>query len=205
MSVQARRKREKEQRKQLIRECAKDIFRKKGFNGTTIRDLAQACELATGTIYLYYHDKNELLADLLVEGHALLIEKLEHVIESTPPALQLEKLIDVFLEFATTSPEYFELMFFVVQREGHSILDVVPKEGTTYQELQRQQQHCLQLAATAIRNRGGNADERKIFLTSEAAWSMMAGVVFFFRKEGTELFTPVSLQAKEMLLNCLNR
>ena len=200
MGTQARKGREKEQRKHLIRACAKDIFRRKGFSGTTIRDIAVASELATGTIYLYYRDKNELLADLLVEGHELLIGKLEAIVAGEPSPGQLEKLIDVFFEFATGYPEYFELMFFVVQREGHGILEVVPRESPTYSRLQQQQQQCLLLASQAIRARNPAMCDREIFLSSEAAWSMLAGVVHFFRKEGTEMFGAISLQAKKMLM-----
>lgn len=199
MGTQDRREREKEQRKQLIRACAQEIFRHKGFGGTTIRDLAQACELATGTIYLYYRDKNELLADLLVEGHELLLDELRQALAAAGPEQQWEKLIDVFFRFAAIHPEHFELMFFVVQREGYGVLDVVPKRSPTHHRLQEQQQECLRLAALALRDSIPTLDDQTAALTSEAAWSMLAGVVYFFRKEGQEIFEPVAQQAKNIL------
>jgi len=205
MGTRARRDREKQQRQQDIRESAKTLFRHKGLAGTTIRDIAAACELASGTIYLYYRNKDEIFADLLVEGHDLLIQRLEKALDSVKPSKRGGALIDAFFAFAVDNPAYFELMFFVAQREGKGILDVAAPAGVFHQRLQQQQQRCLELASTAIRGTAAKAGDEAVFLTAEAAWSMLAGVVHYFLKEGPGLFEPVSRQARKILLNYFER
>ena len=64
MGIQERKKRERERRRQQIAVAAKKIFSIKGFNKTTMEDIAREAELSAGTLYLYYKNKNELFASL---------------------------------------------------------------------------------------------------------------------------------------------
>ena len=64
MGIQERKKRERERRRQQIAVVAKKIFSVKGFNKTTMEDIAREAELSAGTLYLYYKNKNELFASL---------------------------------------------------------------------------------------------------------------------------------------------
>jgi len=64
MGIQERKKRERERRRQQIAVAAKKIFSVKGFNKTTMEDIAREAELSAGTLYLYYKNKNELFASL---------------------------------------------------------------------------------------------------------------------------------------------
>ncbi|MDM8543926.1 TetR/AcrR family transcriptional regulator [Desulfococcaceae bacterium HSG9] len=64
MGIQERKKRERERRRQQIAVAAKKIFSVKGFNKTTMEDIARETELSAGTLYLYYKNKNELFVSL---------------------------------------------------------------------------------------------------------------------------------------------
>ena len=46
-----------------ILDSALELFREKGFDGTTIRDIAQKAGVATGAAYYYYPSKDALVAD----------------------------------------------------------------------------------------------------------------------------------------------
>jgi len=61
MSIKDRKKREKEQRKQSILDSAHQLFVEKGIEKTTMSDIAEASELAKGTLYLYFKSKNEII------------------------------------------------------------------------------------------------------------------------------------------------
>ena len=58
------REREVSRREQIIRN-ASQIFEAKGFNGTTIDDIVQATGIAKGTFYIYFHNKEELLLEVI--------------------------------------------------------------------------------------------------------------------------------------------
>lgn len=60
-----RRKREKEQRYQTILQAAERLFCENGYPNTKIQDIAQAAEVAVGTVYFYFRNKEDLLLQLL--------------------------------------------------------------------------------------------------------------------------------------------
>lgn len=56
-----------EDRRQEIVETARELFQKKGYESTTMRDIMDALGIAKGTIYHYFKSKEELL-DAVVEN-----------------------------------------------------------------------------------------------------------------------------------------
>ena len=60
-----RRKREKEQRYQTILQTAERLFCENGYSNTKIQDIAQAAEVAVGTVYFYFRNKQDLLLQLI--------------------------------------------------------------------------------------------------------------------------------------------
>jgi AcrR family transcriptional regulator len=59
-----RRKRRKTERRDAILAAARKVFAEKGFEGTTIADVARKARVAAGTVYLYFESKTELFAAL---------------------------------------------------------------------------------------------------------------------------------------------
>ncbi|PIP36466.1 MAG: TetR/AcrR family transcriptional regulator [Desulfobacterales bacterium CG07_land_8_20_14_0_80_52_14] len=64
MGIQERKEREREQRRQQIMVAALRVFSAKGFNKSTMEDIATEAELSPGTLYLYFRNKDELFASL---------------------------------------------------------------------------------------------------------------------------------------------
>lgn len=60
-----RRKREKEQRYQTILQAAERLFCENGYSNTKMQDIAQAAEVAVGTVYFHFRSKEDLLLQLL--------------------------------------------------------------------------------------------------------------------------------------------
>ncbi|MBE2240212.1 MAG: TetR/AcrR family transcriptional regulator [Caldilineaceae bacterium] len=56
--------------KQVILDAARDLFVKYGYEGLSIRDLAEQCGLAKATIYHHFQDKQDIFLSVL--GHAAL-------------------------------------------------------------------------------------------------------------------------------------
>ena len=58
--------------KQEVREriltAGKDLFRSKGFGGTTTRDLSRASGIAVGTLFNYFPNKDALGMSILAEA-----------------------------------------------------------------------------------------------------------------------------------------
>jgi AcrR family transcriptional regulator len=111
MGVADRKEREKEEMRIRILEAAKKLFLEKGFEKTSIRNIADLIEYSPGTIYLYFKDKNDLLYNLHSEAFRELIKVLALIDFSKPPIQQLEEMGDLYINFAFENPELYELMF----------------------------------------------------------------------------------------------
>ena len=97
MSARRLREQNKQRNFEHIKQAAKRLFEQKGYEETTTREIAEAAEIGTGTLFLYVRDKAELL--LLVYGNAL--EELSTNVFSTLPQdmMLLDALIHVFSSF----------------------------------------------------------------------------------------------------------
>jgi len=57
-----------EAKRQAILRAAKSLFAGKGYNGTSIADLAAAAELPVGSVYTYFDNKEAILSAVVDEG-----------------------------------------------------------------------------------------------------------------------------------------
>jgi AcrR family transcriptional regulator len=75
-------------REDLVRVAAR-LFREKGFDGTTVRDIANAVGMRSGSPFYHFANKHELLMAVMEEGLRLGLERSESVIEDTQlPAME---------------------------------------------------------------------------------------------------------------------
>ncbi len=203
MTTRQRRLREKRRRREDILGAARRLFWKRGYLGTTMPGIADACELAPGTLYLYFPSKGALYAELLLEGYDRLMARLEDVLDEAAPArAQAEALIDAFLAFARDQAEYFEVIFFVLQREAGG-----PRGGALEPEqverLRLKEDACKALVAGVLERAGYARSAGRQEATVDAIWSMLAGVTFYFGKREAETFDAVAAEAKALLLDAV--
>lgn len=197
MGTRERRHREAAGRRKEILDAARRLFWQHGYAGTSIPKIAREAELAPGTIYLYFPSKEALYVELLLEGYEILHRRLATEAQNpAPPKEKAARLLDVFLGFARAYPEYYEIIFFLVQRErnggweGHFPADAVSR-------VRAHEADCKSLAACILEG-AGFMDPGRRTETLEAVWSMLSGVIFHFGNgpEGAR----VADRAKEMIL-----
>ena len=58
---------EDKDRRQQILDAAQKVFAQKGFDGASIKDLAQAAKISPGLLYWYFKDKTDLFTCLVTE------------------------------------------------------------------------------------------------------------------------------------------
>jgi AcrR family transcriptional regulator len=77
------------------------VFARKGFDGATVDDIADAAGLAKGTVYVYFHSKRELYRTALKRGVAALIEETKRNIDAaSTPADKIRAFVTARLRFA---------------------------------------------------------------------------------------------------------
>ncbi|HSB79245.1 MAG TPA: TetR/AcrR family transcriptional regulator [Candidatus Methylomirabilis sp.] len=202
MGTQERRARERLERRGQILGAARRLFWKQGFGRTTMPEIAGAAELAPGTLYLYFPSKDALYIELLIDGYAKLLADLQAAAGSPgPPARKAATLIDAFLHFAQTEPQVFAIIFFVLQQEFGGAQQALHPEQL--QRLQAAEEACKGVAAAVLRSVPGQKGEAALRVTVDAVWSMLAGVVFFWRRDGESGFSAVAHRARRLVLTAL--
>ena len=111
MGITARKEREKEEMRRLILGAALRLFREKGYDGVSIRNIAEAIEYSPATIYLYYKDKSEIFFALQYEAAAL---KRDHVMPAAAIDNPWERLVDFgrrYVDFGMKHSDLYDLLF----------------------------------------------------------------------------------------------
>ncbi|TCP48521.1 TetR family transcriptional regulator [Tamaricihabitans halophyticus] len=79
-----------------LKEAGTRLFFDKGFHGTTVRDITEACGLTPGALYNHFGSKEEVLRAIILDGHAELDNRLAAV-PAGPAPERLRRLLEVFV------------------------------------------------------------------------------------------------------------
>ncbi|MCU0507631.1 MAG: TetR/AcrR family transcriptional regulator [Anaerolineae bacterium] len=113
MATQDRREQDRARRRNDILLSARAVFAQQGFRRATVDEIAQRAEVAKGTIYLYFENKEAILADLVLLALADLRSQLTSAIEAhsiLQPDGQLRAMADAYLLFSQRSPDFYRLL-----------------------------------------------------------------------------------------------
>lgn len=111
MGVSERRIRERLDTRQSILATARELFLLKGFEATTIRNIAEKIEYSPSTIYQHFKDKNEIFYTIHSEAFKELVRYLNASEMHKNPMDQLIALGQIYIQFALENPELYDLMF----------------------------------------------------------------------------------------------
>ncbi|WP_198552233.1 TetR/AcrR family transcriptional regulator [Macromonas nakdongensis] len=91
-------------KKELILRKAAALFAAKGYEITTMMDVAKACNASKSHLYHYFPAKEDLLYAIVKEHTTMLLSKLSHIQGQSAPALQrFERFVAAFVEVAADS------------------------------------------------------------------------------------------------------
>ncbi|MFC1877219.1 TetR/AcrR family transcriptional regulator [Thermodesulfobacteriota bacterium] len=109
MSIQERKEREKERRRQQILVAAKKLFSVKGFTRATMENIAEEAELSPGTLYNYFKNKEELFASLTLRILQFLNLRVEQVLKNgnANRGQQMENLAEALYDVYKFDPQTF--------------------------------------------------------------------------------------------------
>jgi AcrR family transcriptional regulator len=109
----------KENRRNEILACAENIIIENGLAGLNLKTVAKTCNLAIGTLYLYFPSKEDLIAALTIKSRQLLLEMFEKNISNETSAIEkISKLLGSYYQFYKKYPHYNELVSFFEKNAG---------------------------------------------------------------------------------------
>jgi Transcriptional regulator len=77
-----------------VLEMTSELFRRNGYQATSMRDIAAAVGMKSGSLYYYYESKEALLAAILNDSIDAHIAKIKQAIDALPPGVSLRKKFD---------------------------------------------------------------------------------------------------------------
>lgn len=121
-------KRTRATRRRLLK-AARELFAEKGMDLTTIDDITQRADLAKGTFYYHFDDKNEVIAELIRQVMGGLVQLMkDRCREAADLTTLLESIIQAHIDFFSSRWEDFVLYY-----QGRA--DLKLKEGYSGLEL----------------------------------------------------------------------
>ena len=198
MGTRDRKEREREQLKGLILQAAREIFIEKGYESTSIRNIADRIEYSPGTIYLYFKDKDSIFHELHKEGFQLLIQQFMVLSAVSDPFERLMAMGKVYLKFAKEHPDFYDLMF-IIRAPMNALEDPdCWKEGeSAFQILIQLVEECKESGRFA----GHDAEELAYVI-----WAAMHGMVTISIRNRCHVISEEKREQIEMLgLETLNQ
>ncbi|GGH16700.1 TetR/AcrR family transcriptional regulator [Sphingobacterium alkalisoli] len=113
MGIAERKQEEKQEMQKRILDAARKIFLDKGYEKTSMRNIASEINYSPGMIYFHFKDKSEIFHELHKEGFRLLLAQLKILDKVADPFERLKAVGRVFIQFAQDNKDYYNLMFMV--------------------------------------------------------------------------------------------
>ena len=100
-----------ERREQLL-EIAKHVFAERGYQATTMEDIAKAAGFTKPILYQHFESKSMLYREIVAHTGAILVENLMKAITSvTTPRSKIESAFRVYFEMVVNDTDAFRLLF----------------------------------------------------------------------------------------------
>jgi TetR/AcrR family transcriptional regulator, cholesterol catabolism regulator len=107
----------RERRRQLMT-CAASLFAERGYHPTSVADIVQTLGVGKGVFYWYFSSKEELLAEILREGHQDLRRRQQAAIGDEPdPIVRIERGMRASMTWFREHRHFFTLFQFAATEE----------------------------------------------------------------------------------------
>jgi AcrR family transcriptional regulator len=161
---------QKQELREVILQAASDLFLERGYDGFSLRAVAELIGYSATTIYLHFKDKDELLFAVVDEGFRTFTAALAAAAGSVAePAARIQAIGQAYVDFGLSHPAHYQLMF--MQRPDF-LLSYRPGECEPRIHGFGVLQGAVRQAIDAGAVPGGDAEAY-----SDALWAMVHGVV----------------------------
>lgn len=110
-------------RRAEILQAAQRIFVEQGYEGATIRRIADEVGVSSTALYMHFSDKSEILVEICALQFAALNRiNADLLSEEMDPVLRVRRMLEGYFDFAFTHPNVYRLAFCSpggVMSEGH--------------------------------------------------------------------------------------
>jgi TetR/AcrR family transcriptional regulator len=197
MGIPERKERERRQRRTDIINAAERIFFTRGFDASTMDEVAEEAELSKGTLYLYFKSRDDLQFAIFMRGLEVLIGMMkQHINENGDGYSNLLALAGAFIRFSREYPDYFNL-FMHFESSRMNGLNIDQRQIQLY--LREQSPLALvHLQVVKGIEDGSLRGDLSPEVFSATLWSQMLGVLMLLKNKA-DLYEIFNLKADEIL------
>src|SRR5215468_7783491 len=114
MGVKERRARQRTLLRQEILDAARDILVRDGYEGLSMRKVAEKIDYSPTAIYLHFKDRDELVFQVCEALMAGLVRELQRIEEqAADPLAALRKGLQKYVEFGLAHREHYSATFII--------------------------------------------------------------------------------------------
>jgi AcrR family transcriptional regulator len=145
MGIAERKKRERERRRKEILDAAESLFFSYGYENVSMDRIADAVELNKATLYLYFRNKETLLAAVALRGVQILNRMYQECAKKQIPGMDKVALMgDTYYLFTRQYPDYVRIF-------RYYSLDLLSKDNPCSDEIEKTFMECRRLLCDAVR------------------------------------------------------
>ena len=106
--------------------AAQRIFTKEGYEGATIRKIAEEVGVSSTALYMYFEDKSQIMLEICVQALEGQLQAM-HLVAAQPrePQAKVRALLNRMLRFGFDQPTAYQLLYCVVPKDVHDRRDAV--------------------------------------------------------------------------------
>lgn len=169
---------ELDRRRHQVFAASVHLFLEKGFQETSMQEIAAAAGMGKSTLYDYFKTKDEILISVMEDGINDLAERAKQIAsQDLPAAEKLHQVMHAHLEYLLENKEFYERMMFEVQRLGPESQRRIQVTRHAYQDL------LCRLVEEGTRE--GSFRDVNPLLAARTILSILTPAVFTHRPTGT--------------------
>lgn len=183
MTKPARPREQIEQIKQTVLKSALSILSTQGYDALTMRSIAAKCGMTAANIYNYFHSKDDIYLELVIQGFEILHSSLAHALQTdAPPIKRVELVLDAYYEFGKNYGEHYDIMFTLPTPKFNDFVGT-PLEEKARKEMDLSEKIITMLGnfvAELISSRSEDA-QKEAMLRLVEGWGAIHGIVSLAR------------------------
>lgn len=186
MGIAERKEREKEQRRKTIIDAAESVFFSKGFDNSSMDDVAKEAELSKGTLYLYFHSKEDLYAAIISRGAKIMNRLFTEAVSSEKCGL--EKVRDIgeaFIKFFNEHSDYHDALMF--DQAKYTDIECGCKNEEVALEIKQESNKILSEAIVEGMQDGSIRDDIDPIIMTMILWGQTMGMLQLVKNKGNLL------------------
>ena len=170
MAAKSRREREREDRKELILDAARQVVTAEGLDGLSIRKIAARIEYSPAIIYHYFANKEEIVNQMLNEGYDSVLRSVGSAQQGeSDPEKRIARALRGYIATAMENPDYFKAF---ILSESPQILS---RTAALYKGAARERP-SLAMMCRDLKYLLPERDEDWLELTAQILWVTLFGL-----------------------------